>query len=144
MNMTRRKLLSGAVVGVPALALVGCATNPITGAPEINPQFVDDVISALQAGCNVGLAFIPTVTSVSNVVASLFGPAATATVQLINGSIAAVAGAICSAVPTIPAAQASLRRRLVGSTYRMPIYIGTTPPAAYAPGGVTIHGYQNR
>jgi len=126
MEMTRRKLLSGAAVGVPALALAGCTTNPLTGAVEISPAFVDSVVSALQVGCTV-LSFIPTATSVANVVAALFGPAAIAAVQLISGSVAAVANEICGAVPPAPTAQSRLRLRLRGSSPQKVVYIGTTP-----------------
>lgn len=138
MEMTRRKLLSGAIVGVPALALVGCTTNPLTGATEINPIFVDNVVAALQVGCTV-ISFIPTATSVANVVAALFGPGAVAAVQLISGSVAAVANEICGAVPPAPAAQTQLRRRLLSSSPLRVVYIGTTPTVH-----VVINGYVSK
>ena len=138
MEMTRRKLLSGAAVGVPALALAGCTTNPLTGAVEISPAFVDSVVSALQVGCTV-ISFIPTATSVANVVAALFGPGAVAAVQLISGSVAAVANEICGAVPPAPAAQTQLRRRLLSSSPLRVVYIGTTPTVH-----VVINGYVSK
>jgi len=126
MEMTRRKLLSSVVVGGAAISVASCTTNPLTGATEINPIFVDNVVAALQVGCTV-ISFIPTATSVANVVAALFGPGAVAAVQLISGSVAAVANEICGAVPPAPAAQAQLRRRLLGSSRQRVVYIGTTP-----------------
>ena len=138
MEMTRRKLLSSAAVGVPALALVSCTTNPLTGATEINPVFVDNVVAALQVGCTV-ISFIPTATSVANVVAALFGPGAVAAVQLISGSVAAVANEICGAVPPAPAAQTQLRRRLLSSSPLRVVYIGTTPTVH-----VVINGYVSK
>ena len=126
MEMTRRKLLSGVVAGGAALGVANCSTNPLTGAVEISPAFVDSVVSALQVGCTV-ISFIPTATSVANVVAALFGPAAIAAVQLISGSVAAVANEICGAVPPAPAAQTQLRRRLLSSSPQKVVYIGTTP-----------------
>jgi hypothetical protein len=136
--MTRRKLLSGVIVGVPAIALVGCTTNPLTGATEINPVFVDNVVAALQVGCTV-VSFIPTATSVANVVAALFGASAVAAVQLISGSVAAVANEICGAVPPVAAAQSQLRRRLIGSSLQRVVYIGTTPIVH-----VVINGYVSK
>lgn len=132
--ITRRALLSTAAPGAVALGLASCAT-PLIVNGGINPAFVDAVVTALQSGCAVGLSFIPTATAIANVVASLFGPAAIASVQLISGSVAAVASAICAAVPVSPAGQAHLRSQLLRSSFSAPVYIGTTP------GGVIITGY---
>jgi len=129
-------LLSGAA---PALAfgVAGCATFPApTTGGGLNPAFIDAVIAAIQSGCTVGVPFIPTATTIASVVASLFGAAAVASVQLIGGSVNAVATAICSAVPKSAMAQARLMRRLARSSLALPVVIGTTPQ------GVTVVGYQ--
>jgi hypothetical protein len=128
----RRIFMSGAA----ASTLAGCVTAP-NGQPEINPAFVDAVIAALQAGCGVAINFIPTVESVASVVAALFGPGAVATVQSVTGAVASVAAEICSAIP--PAAVASLKVRLAGSSYSAPVYIGTTTTTH-----TVITGYQHR
>ena len=130
--LNRRIFMSGAA----ASTLAGCATGP-SGQPEINPAFVDAVIAALQAGCGIAVNFLPTVSSVASVVAALFGPGAVATVQTISGAVASVAAEICSAVP--PAAAASLKLRLAGSSYSAPVYVGTTTTTH-----TVITGYQHR
>jgi hypothetical protein len=122
--------------GVAASTLAGCATNPSTGGLEISPAFIDSVIAALQAGCSA-VTFIPTAESIASVVAALFGPGAVATVQTVGGAVASVAAEICSAVP--PAAVASLKLRLAGSSYSTPVYIGTTTTTH-----TVITGYQHR
>ena len=144
MHFTRRESLKGILLGSAAVVggsftLVGCVTNPTTGQLEINPAFVDGVISVLQSGCAVGLAFIPTVTSVADVVAALFGPAAVATVQLINGAVNQVASALCSAIPTpVPS---SLRLRLRSSSVGNPVLIGVITVNNTR---VVVNGYQTR
>lgn len=136
--LTRRALLSGAAPAAAAIGLAGCAT-PFVINGTINPAFVDQVIATLQSICNNGLPFIPTASAIADVVASLFGPAAVGSVQLIAGAVNQVAVAICAAVP-VPTA--SLRRRLAASTAFVPIVIGQTAPTAWSPNGVTITGYQ--
>ena len=137
MELTRRALLSGAAPAVAAIGLGSCASfAPVVINNGINPVFVDQVIATLQSTCSVGLPFIPTATTIAAVVASLFGPAALATVQLIAGSVSSVATEICAAIPIAAPAVASLRRRLVRSSLALPVYIGTTPH------GVVVTGYQ--
>jgi hypothetical protein len=133
MEITRRKMLSSVAVGGAALGLASCAgtpapiiSNPTTGNLEINPAFVDEVTNLLLTGCNIGTAFIPTAGSVAAVVASLFGPAAVATVQFISGAVTAVAHEICSASPVTPAAAMRLQMRLRASSPARAVYIGTT------------------
>lgn len=123
--LSRRTFLAGTAIVPAGLALASCTTNPTTGQLEINPAFVDEVVSLLQSGCAVGLSFIPTVSTVASVVAALFGPAAVATVQVITGAAEQVAAAICSAIPTAPAAQARLAARLARSSYSTPVLINT-------------------
>ena len=135
--LTRRALLSGAAPAAIAVGIAGCSTfPPVVVNNGINPAFVDQVIATLQSTCALGLPFIPTASTIAAVVASLFGAAALATVQLISGSVSAVATEICSAVPTTATAAASLRRRLLRSSLALPVYIGTTPH------GVVVTGYQ--
>ena len=138
MELTRRKLLSGGAV-VAVLPLAACADIPspiVNGG--INPAFVDAVVAALQTTCAVGLGIIPTATAIANVVASLFGPAAIATVQLISGAVVAVSSEICAAIPPVSSvAGARLHSRLLRSSYSVPVYIGTTPH------GVVITGYRS-
>ena|ERR1700691_633251 len=123
--LSRRTFLASTAIVPAGLALASCATNPTTGQLEINPAFVDDVISLLQSGCAAGLAFIPTVSTVANVVAALFGPAVVATVQLVTGAAEQVASAICSAIPTSAPAQARLAARLARSSVNLPILVNT-------------------
>lgn len=142
MNVTRRQALRNAMLGGAAVIggsvlLAGCVTNP-AGGYELNPAFIDAVISTLQSGCAVGTAFIPTASSIAAVVAALFGPAAVATVQFVSGAITAVANEICSAVP--PASSLSmthLHARLRVSSREVPVLIGTSRH------GVKIIGYRS-
>ena len=132
--LTRRALLSGAAPAA-VLGLAGCANlPPIVVSGGINPAFVDAVVAYLQSTCAVALHIIPTATAIANVVASIFGPAAVSSVQLISGSVAAVSVAICAAIAQTPTA--ALRRRFLRSNYSAPVYIGTTPQ------GVVVMGYQ--
>lgn len=135
--LTRRNLIASAAVLPAGGLLASCAgVPPPLANGGINPAFVDAVVAALQSGCAIGLSFIPTAVSIADVVASLFGAGAVATVQLISGAVTSVASEICSSIPTAPPAVAALRRRLLKSSYALPVYVGTTPH------GVVVTGWQ--
>lgn len=132
LQVTRRKALTTIAGFGGVTALAACTTNPTTGYPEIDPNF----ITAVQNGVAQIAKFIPTATSIANVVAALFGPAAVAIVQTITGALSAVINDLVSAAPTTPAASAQLRARLRASSAINPITIGVTAH------GVTVAGYK--
>ena len=132
-NMTRRSLLSSSAVGAAALAVAGCTTNPTTGAITLDPNVID----AIQSGVALVAKFLPTVESIVQQAASLFGPAYAAVVtlgsQALNALVASLAGVIGTLTP--PAA-AALNRRLGASSPTSPVVIGVTRT------GVTVLGYR--
>jgi hypothetical protein len=139
MNITRRKLLSSAVVGVPALALVGCSTTQVSTFEASWTSFVDQV----QGLVNNAKGYIPIVESIASTLAAMFGPTWQTAVALTTAVVNQVVGALTAVVTNLaPPAAAAMRLRLRRSSLQLPVVIGVLPPTPYAPNGVIVHGYQ--
>lgn len=125
MNLPRpRRLMAGTALLAGALSLGACSSTQIAQ--------VDAAISQAQALTQNLCQFVPTVATVSGVIAALFpGGAAVSTIA------AGVASDICSAVaaaPVVVPKTASLARRATGPTPRPSLPL--VDPAT----GVTIRG----
>lgn len=134
MITNRRNFLTKALLGsagISALALTaGCATNPTTGQPEIDPTVID----AIQAAVAKAAQYIPTVESIINTAASLF-PGYGTIVQIGTAAFNTLINALSNVVNSLsPPAQARLRFRLRASSPSAPVVIGTI-------GAVTVTGY---
>jgi hypothetical protein len=138
MEMTRRKLLSSAVIGGGAVGLAACTTAQISTFETSWTAFVDQV----QGLVNNAAGYIPIVESIAATMASLFGPTWTSAVALGTAVLNQVVAALTSVVANLaPPAVASLRSRLRRSSLRLPVIIGVLPPTTYMPNGVVVHGY---
>jgi len=138
MEMTRRKLLSSAVIGGGAVGLAACTTAQISTFETSWTAFVDQV----QGLVNNAAGYIPIVESIAATMASLFGPTWTSAVALGTAVLNQVVGVLTSVVTNLaPPAVASLRSRLRKSSLRLPVIIGVTPPTSFEPNGVVVHGY---
>ena len=133
-NVTRRSLLSSGAVGLGALAVAGCTTNPATGQFELDPTVID----AIQSGVAKVAQYLPTVESIVSEAVSLFGPAYAAIVQIGSGALNALIASLASIVGGLtPPASAALRARLRGATSpATAVVIGTTAT------GVVVSGYR--
>ena len=141
--LSRRKLLSGAGVGVMALPLAACGAG--TSIPTVLAGFQTQwtaFVDQVQAIVLNAKGFIPIADSIAATVASLFGPGWEAAINLGISIVNQVAGIIIGAVTALPpAAAAAMYRRLQGSSSTQSAVIGVTPPTHFAPHGVVIHGY---
>ncbi len=113
-------------------ALGGCTTNPVTGYPTLDPNFVDAVQADVAAACQ----YIPTAISIASDVAALI-PGAGTIVTTVGNGVAVVSRDLCTAVPP-PAtpASASLHAQLRASSPNNPVMVGTTAV------GVRVTGYK--
>jgi len=136
MQMTRRKMLGGAALIVPAaaLALAGCTSAQIAVFEQDWTTFVQQVQSVV----NEVQSYIPTIESVAATMAALFGPEWAATVALTSQIINEVIAAIESALGQLPAsARVAVRARLRASAPGTEVTIGTIPGTA-----VVVSGYR--
>lgn len=133
--LSRRQLFVTAAPAalMSAFALAGCATNPTTGQPELDPAVID----AIQAGVAKVAQYIPAVESIAATAASLFGPGFVALVTLGSQAINSLIQALSNVVTNLnPPAQARLRAKLRATAPTVPVTIGTTST------GVTVIGYR--
>jgi hypothetical protein len=136
--LSRRTLLLGSA----ALAVSGCAGTGTVDWAQVQAkwnEYVDSVTALVAKGCNITMGFIPTVTSIAAAVAAIYGPAASATVGSIIGSVAVVANALCSAIPPTP--PANLSARLRAATPAHPTVVGTITVNGQI---ISVSGYGTR
>jgi hypothetical protein len=133
MNMSRRKLLTGVAVGAVAASVAACSTTQIASFESAWASIVDEVQSAVAAAAQ----YIPTVESIAQTAASLFGPAWQAAVAAGTVVVNQIITTLTSVVNSLtPPAVTSLRAKLRASSVAAPVVIGTTT------GGVVVHGYK--
>jgi hypothetical protein len=148
--LSRRTFL----ISTAATGLAGCASvvTPVPpGGGGLPTDFIDQVIAIVRAGCGIYTGFSPTVTSIAQVVAAMFGAAALATVDAIAGAVNAVASALCAAAAPTPAAMKfngrtvrarrvpGLAQRLAVSSPANPVVIGKITVGGIP---VTVTGYK--
>lgn len=104
-----KKLAALTVVG--ALTLGGCATNPTTGLPTIDPTQLTTIETQVQQDAAQVCGFVPTIGTIAAIIAS-FVPGAAAVTTIATQ----VANQICAAVTPVKASLTSktLTRRTFG------------------------------
>lgn len=137
MQVSRRKLLSGMAPGA-LLVVAGCTTAQVA-------TFQADWASAqawIAQQVQKVTGVLPTVESILETAAGLFGPTyqalVTAGSALANQIVATITAVInAAAPPATPAASSKYRAMLRGSAVAT-VTVGTTPPLPYALSGVSI------
>ncbi len=124
--MTRNYIVLALAAALVSVSLGGCATNPVTGATTIDVAKVTTIEADVQKNAAIICGFVPTIGTVTSIIASLVGGGGIATLAT------QAANAICSAVT--PAKAMMVRR----SGNRMVMRRGAAPPAV---NGVPIEGY---
>jgi hypothetical protein len=131
--INRRSLLAGAAL-LGGATLAGCSTAQISSAQTA----WNNAVTAIQTAVSTASQYIPTVESIAEVAAGLFGPTyetiVTSGITAINAVIAELTGAITSLTP--PAASA-FRSRLRAVAPGVPIIVGVAPKT-----GIQVAGYR--
>ena len=132
MQITRRNLLTGVAPGA-LLAVAGCTSTQVA---SFEAQWTT-IVSTVQSAVAAAAGYIPTIESIANTVASLFGPtwqaAVAAGTVIVNQIITTLTNVVNNLTP--PAA-ARMRARLRASSPAVPTVIGVTAQ------GVSITGYR--
>ena len=134
MQITRRMLLATAAPAA-AFAVAGCATDPTTGLPtgQLSPSVIDFIQNAVAAAAK----YIPTVESIVEQAAALFGPGYSAIITAGSTALNSVIATLSSIVTSLtPAASSKFRARLRATSPSAPMVVGTTPQ------GVTVTGFR--
>lgn len=145
MQMNRRAFLSAAGIGALSVGAAGCSNIDWTQVQTAWNSFVDNVTQLVAAGCNTVQGFIPTVATIAEAVAALYGAGAEQFVAGIAGAVNQTATSLCAAISGPK--PASFRQRLALSSEAAPIIIGTvtvTPVNGGPPTPVVVHGYSVR
>lgn len=128
----RRALLAGAAM-LGAAALGGCSTAQIA-------SFEDEWASVAGQVQNIvaqAAAYVPTIESIAETAASLFGPAYVTLVTAGSALFNQLVQALVNVVGVIsPPTAVTLRRLARRSTVSPPVLIGTTP------GGQQVYGWR--
>ena len=111
------------LLGTTCVALAGCSTTQIEDAQARWNKFVDQVTAQVAVGCNLYNGYIPTVQTIANAVAAVYGPQTQLIVAGIIGSVNTVASTLCQAVANLP--PNTLSARLRGSSPNHPKVINT-------------------
>jgi hypothetical protein len=123
--ISRRKFFTTTALGVPALAIAGCADIQ---APAISTE-ITQVISAIQSAVATVAQYIPTAEAIAGLAASLFGPQWASLVTLGSAAINSIISALESLTPPVTA-------RFRASGPRAPVVIGNI-------NGIQITGYRS-
>lgn len=130
----RRAFLSGAAMLAGGIALAGCSTTQIASAESA----WNAAIQTIQTAVSTASQYVPTVESIAETAAGLFGPTyeaiVTAGVSALNAVVAELTGAVSALTP--PAASA-MRARLRAVAPGVPVFIGVAPKT-----GINVAGYK--
>jgi hypothetical protein len=139
-TMTRRSLLTTVAVGGGAVALAGCSAGQIATAETALTSFYNDV----QAGVVAIQKYVPTIESIAETAAGLFGPAWSTTVTFGVNLVNQVIASIESALNNVPPATASAKLERMGATPGLLVTIGGVPGLINPKTGqqVVITGYK--
>lgn len=138
--LSRRLLLaSAAPLALMAIGVGGCVTNPTTGQPELDPTVID----AIQNAVATVAQYIPSVESIAETAAALFGPGYASIVEIGSAAINTLVSALESAVSNLTtSARLRLRARLKASAPTNAVNIGTvTVQTSSGPTTITVTGY---
>jgi hypothetical protein len=132
-SMSRRGMLSTAAVLVAGAALAGCSTTQIATAQADWATIVGNI----QAAVAQAATYIPTVESIVETAAGLFGPTYAAIVAAGTAAFNQIVATLSNVVTSLtPAASSRLSARLRASSPLAPVTIGVTST------GVQVTGYK--
>lgn len=138
--MTRRNLLTTASLGAAGVALAACGAGQLATFESQLSSLYNDVQNAVK----LAQSYIPSIDSIAETLAGLFGPAwqtaITFGISLTNQVVAAIESALNVLAP--PAASAKLHR--MGAAMGTLVTIGPVPGLTNPKtgGGVIIVGYK--
>lgn len=133
MNLSRRKLLTTSVLGVGALALANCTTAQIT---SFETQWAT-VAGQIQNAVAAAGTYVPTIESIAETAASLFGPQYATLIAAGSAAFNQIVATLTNVVTNLsPPASAKLGARLRASSPQVPVTIGTTAT------GVKVTGWK--
>lgn len=131
--MNRRTLLTSAALGAGAITLGACSTAQIATAQADWAS----IVGAIQSAVATAATYIPTVESIAETAAGLFGPTYEALVTAGSAAFNQIVATLTNVVNNLsPAASARLSVRLKASSPIVPIVIGVTST------GVKVIGYK--
>lgn len=131
--MNRRTLLTSAALGAGAIALGACSTAQIATAQADWAS----IVGSIQAAVATAATYIPTVESIAETAAGLFGPTYEALVTAGSAAFNQIVATLTNVVNNLsPVASSRLRVRLSASSPLAPIVIGVTST------GVQVNGYK--
>ena len=133
MMMDRRKLLTSAALGAGAIALGACSATQIATAQADWAS----VVGSIQSAVATAATYIPTVESIVETAAGLFGPAYASLVAAGSAAFNQIVATLTNVVANLsPPAASHLRVRLRASSPNVPVVIGVTST------GVQVTGYK--
>ena len=133
--MINRRTLLGGVALTGLVAVAGCTTSQVTA---FEAQWATIAGQIQYVVSNSVAAYIPTIESIAETAASLFGPQYIAIVQVGTAAFNAIVATLENIVNNLtPPASAHLRMKLKGSSPSVPVVIGTTS------GGVRVMGWKS-
>lgn len=136
-SVTRRKFLATSAVLAGGVALAGCSAADISNFETQWATVAGQIQQAVAAGLAAAQAYIPTIESIAETAAGLFGPTYAAIVTAGSAAFNQIVQTLINVVNSLsPPVQASLRRRLATSSPNVPVAIGTTPA------GVPVYGWK--
>jgi hypothetical protein len=131
--MNRRKLFTTAALGATALALANCTATQIATAQADWAS----IVGSIQAAVASAATYIPTVESIAETAAGLFGPTYEALVTAGSAAFNQIVATLTNVVNNLsPAASGRLMARLKASAPNVPVVIGVTST------GVQVTGYK--
>lgn len=132
-NFSRRRALLVGAAAVGALALGACSADQIAQAEATWAT----VAGQIQSAVSVAVGYIPTIESIAETAAGLFGPTYAALVTAGSALFNQIVQTLVNVVGQLsPPAQGRLRVRLRASSPAVPIVIGQTV------NGVTVTGWK--
>jgi hypothetical protein len=133
MKLTRRMLLTTAVPAAGALALAGCTAAQIA---TYQAEWAT-VVGEIQSAVATAASYVPTVETIAEEAAALFGPQYEAIVAAGSAALNEIVAVLTNVVSNLtPPASAKLRARLRAAPLNTPVSIGTTPQ------GVVVSGFR--
>jgi hypothetical protein len=131
--LSRRSLLISAAPAAAALALAGCTTAQVQ---QFETQW-STIVGEIQTAVAAAAKYVPTVESIAETAASLFGPEYVTAVTAGSAAFNAIVATLVNVVNNLtPPASARLHARLRASSPSAAVLIGTTPQ------GVTVTGFK--
>lgn len=135
--LSRRGFLSSGAVLAGGLALAGCSTAQIASFETQWATVAGQIQQAVAAGLSAAQAYIPTIESIAETAAGLFGPTYAAIVTAGSAAFNQIVATLTNVVANLaPPASARLSARLSASSPAVPVTIGVTST------GVRVSGWK--